>query len=157
MKLQGEEEEDLDFSGELKELVKEVRWLALFRVHTTKSFSHAGLLSALRNAWAAAKEVTFKVLEPNLFVVQLHCLGDWTRVMEGRPWLFRGAAIVMEEYDGFSNVKAYKLDRIPTWGRIQGVSEGLMETELAEKVATKVGDLITVVVNEGKISSTSFL
>ena len=77
--------------------------------------------------------------------------------MEGRPWLFRGAAIVMEEYDGFSNVKAYKLDRIPTWGRIQGVSEGLMETELAEKVATKVGDLITVVVNEGKINSTLFL
>ena len=48
---------------------EEVRWLALFRVHTIKSFSHAGLLSALRNAWAAAKEVTFKALEPNLFVV----------------------------------------------------------------------------------------
>ena len=31
-----------------------------------------------------------------------------------------------------------------------------METELAEKVATKVGDLITVVVNEGKINSTLF-
>ena len=158
MKLQGEEEEDLDFSGEFEELVKEVRWLALFRVHTTKPFSHAALFSALRNAWAAAKEVTFKVLEPNLFVVQLHCLGDWTRVMEGRPWLFRGAAIVMEEYDGFSNVKAYKLDRIPIWARFQGVAEGLMKKrELAEKVATEVGDLITVVVNEGKINSTLFL
>ena len=65
MKLQGEEEEDLDFSGEFEELVKEVRWLALFRVHTTKPFSHAALFSALRNAWAAAKEVTFKALEPN--------------------------------------------------------------------------------------------
>ena len=93
--------------------MREVRWLALFRVHTTKPFSHAALFSALRNAWAAAKEVTFKALEPNLFVVQLHCLGDWTRAMDGRPWLFRGAAIVMEEYDGFSNVKAYKLDKIP--------------------------------------------
>ena len=69
MKLQGEEEEDLDFSGEFEELVKEVRWLALFRVHTTKPFNHAALFSALRNAWAVAKEVTFKALEPNLFVV----------------------------------------------------------------------------------------
>ena len=33
----------------------------------------------------------------------------------------------------------------------------MKKTELVEKVATKVGDLITVVVNEGKISSTSFL
>ena len=85
MKLQGEEE-DLDFSGEFEELVKEIQWLALFRVHTTKPFSHAALFSALRNAWAPAKEVTFKVLEPNLFLVQLNCLGDWSRVMEGHGY-----------------------------------------------------------------------
>jgi hypothetical protein len=76
MTLQGEEEEDLDLFGESEELVKEVWWLALFRVHTTKSFSHAALFGALWNAWAAAKEVTFKALGPNLFLVQLHCLGD---------------------------------------------------------------------------------
>lgn len=157
MKLQGEEE-DLDFSGELEELVKEVHWLALFRVHTTKPFSHAALFGALRNAWAATKKVTFKALELNLFVVQFHCLEDWTRVMEGRPWLFRGATIVMEEYDGFSNMKAYKLDRILIWARIQGVQVLLMKKrELAEKVAMKVGEIITVVVNEGKINSTLFL
>ena len=106
----------------------------------------------------AAKEVTFKALAPNLFLVQLHCLGDWSRVMEGSPWLFRGAAIVMEEYDGFSNVLAYKLNRILVWARIQGVPEGLMKKrELAEKVARKVGEPITVVVNEGKINSTTYL
>jgi len=113
MKLHGEEEEDLDFSGELEDLEKEIRWLALFRVHTTKPFSHAALFNALRNAWAATKEVTFKVLDSNLFEVQLHCLGDWSRIMEGQPWLFRGAAVVMEEYDGYSNFKSYKLDKIP--------------------------------------------
>ena len=112
----------------------------------------------MRNAWAAAKEVTFKVMGPNLFLVQLHCLGDWSRVMDGRTWLFRGAAIVLEEYDGFSNVLEYKLDRIPVWTRIQGVLEGLMKKrELAEKVAKKVGETITVVVNEGKINSTPYL
>lgn len=82
LNLQGEEEEDLDFSSELDELMKDVRWLALFRVHTSKPFSHAALFSAMRNAWATTKEVTFKVLGPNLFLVQLHCLGDWSRVVE---------------------------------------------------------------------------
>lgn len=87
LNLQGEEEEeDLDFSSEFEELVKEVRWLALFRVHTTKPFSHAALFSALQNAWAVAKEVTFKVLGPNLFLVQLHCLGDWSRVICFEEW-----------------------------------------------------------------------
>jgi len=50
-------------------------------------------------------------------------------VVEGSPWLFRGAAIVLEEYDGFSNVLEYKLDRIPVWTRIQGVPEGVDEEE----------------------------
>lgn len=68
LNLQGEEE-DLDFSKEFDELVKDVHWLALFRVHTTKPFSHAAHFSAMRNAWAAAKDVTFKVMEPNLFIV----------------------------------------------------------------------------------------
>ena len=60
LNLQGEEEEDLDFSSELDELVKDVRWLALFRVNTSKPFSHAVFFSTMRNAWAATKEVTFK-------------------------------------------------------------------------------------------------
>ena len=127
LKLQGEEEEELDLSDEIEELAKEIRWLAIFRVHTSKPFSHAALFSALRNAWAAAKEVMFKVLEPNLFLVQLHYLGDWSRVMEGSPWLLRGSAIVMEEYDAFSNIHAYKLDKIPFWLRIQGAPEVLMK------------------------------
>ena len=50
LKLHGEEEEDLDLSGEVEELIKEVRWLCLFRVHTMRPFSHAALLNSLRNA-----------------------------------------------------------------------------------------------------------
>ena len=66
--------------------------------------------------------------------------------------------MVMEEYDGFSNVNTYKLDRILIWTRIQGVPEGLMKKkELAEKVANKVGQLITEVVNEGRINPTPYL
>ena len=54
LKLCGEEGSDLDLSEEIEELIGEVRWLALFRVHTTKEFSHAALFKQMRNAWAAA-------------------------------------------------------------------------------------------------------
>jgi hypothetical protein len=79
--------------------------------------------------------------------------------MEGGPWLFRGEALVMAEYDGFTNVEEYKLDKIPIWTRIQGVPEGMMKKkELAEKVARKVGEPpISVIVNEGRINPSKFL
>ena len=68
------------------------------------------------------------------------CLGDWNRVMNSGPWLFSNAVVVLEEYDGLTNVEEYKLDRIAVWARIIGISDGLMKkTEIAEKIARKVG------------------
>ena len=81
------------------------------------------------------------------------------RIMDGGPWLFRGAPVVLEENDGFSNVKGYKLNKIPVWARIQGIPEGLMKKkELVEKAARKVGEPpITGIVDEGRINLASYL
>ncbi|GJN38404.1 hypothetical protein PR202_gb27440 [Eleusine coracana subsp. coracana] len=159
LKLMGEEEKELDFFEEIEDLVKEARWMVLFRVETTKPFSHAALLNAMRTAWAAAKTVTFKVKADNLFLAHFHWPGDWLRVMEGGPWLSRGAPVVMAEYDGLSNIHEYKLNKIPVWTRIQGIPEALMKKkEIAEKIARKVGEPpITVIANEGKINPTPYL
>lgn len=159
MNLHGEVQDDLDLSGEVDELIKGVRWLGLFRVHTTRPFSHAALLRQMRNAWASAQGVTFNVKGPNLFLAQAHCLGDWRRIMDGGLWIFRNAPVVIQEYDGFTNFSEYKLNKIPVWARIKGLPDGLTtKKELAEKVAAKVGEPpFTVVVNEGKINPTSTL
>nr|XP_020181964.1 uncharacterized protein LOC109767640 [Aegilops tauschii subsp. strangulata] len=159
MNLHGEETEDLDFSGEVDDLIREVRWLGIFRVHTTRPFGHSALLNQMRNAWAAAKGVTFNIKGPNLFLVQCHCLGDWKRIMEGGPWLFRKAPVVIQEYDGFSDVSQYKLNKIPVWARIKGLPPGLTAKKaLAEKVVAKVGGPpFTVMVNEGVINPNNSL
>lgn len=127
LNLHGEEEEELDLSGEIDGLIAETRWIAIFKVHTRKPFSHVSLFKSMRNAWAAAQGVTFKPKGENLFLAQFLCLGNWNRVMNGGPWLFRNSAVVLEEYDGLTNVQEYKLDRIPVWARITGIPEGLMK------------------------------
>jgi hypothetical protein len=43
----GEEETGLDFSEEIDDLIGEIRWLAIFRVHTSKPFSHAALFKQI--------------------------------------------------------------------------------------------------------------
>lgn len=77
----------------------------------------------------------------------------------GGPWLFRGPAVVMEEYDGFTNVKEYKLNKILVWVHNQGLPEGLMKKkDLIEKVTRKIGNPpITVIVDEGRINPSSYL
>jgi hypothetical protein len=43
----GEDEKDLDFSEEIDDLIGEIRWLAIFTVHTSKPFSHAALFKQI--------------------------------------------------------------------------------------------------------------
>ncbi|KAI4997626.1 hypothetical protein ZWY2020_052968 [Hordeum vulgare] len=147
MKLHGEEEKDLDLSREVEELIKEVHWLALFRVHNLRPFIHVAILNSMRNACACAQGVTFNIEGLNLFLAQCHCLGDWKRVMEGGPWQFKRDPVVLVEYDGFTNA------------RIKGLPDGLTrKKELAEKVVKKVGEPpFTVIVNEGKINPSNHL
>lgn len=127
MTLHGEEEEeDLDFSGEVEELIKDVRWLGLFRIHTTRPFGHAALLNQMGNTWAVANGVTFHVKGPNQFLVQCRFLEDWKRIMDGGPWLFCKAPVIIVEYDGFTDFAEYMLNKVPVWARIEGLPDGLM-------------------------------
>lgn len=86
-------------------------------------------------------------------------LGDWKRVAEGGPWLFRKAPVVIQEYDDYSDAPEYRLNKILVWTRIKGLPYGLTrKNELAEKVAAKVGEPpFTVIVNEGRINPSSTL
>lgn len=75
--------------------------------------------------------------------------------MEGGPWVFRYAPMIIVEYDGFTNVIDYNLCMIPVWSRIKGIPDGLTRRkELVEKVAGKVGEPpFTVIMDEGRIST----
>ncbi|KAM0920396.1 hypothetical protein ACQ4PT_007544 [Festuca glaucescens] len=70
----------------------EVKWLAAARILSGKSFSLESLERTMHSAWASTREVTFHAMKTNLFVLQAYCLGDWKRVTEEGPWLFRGCA-----------------------------------------------------------------
>ena len=50
LNLHGEEEEELDLSGEIEGLIEETRWIRIFRVHTQKPFNHVALFKSMRNA-----------------------------------------------------------------------------------------------------------
>ncbi|CAO2163682.1 unnamed protein product [Urochloa humidicola] len=83
-----------------RESLPEVKWMAVAKLLTVKQFSEQSLISTMLSAWNTAREVTFRPLAKNLFMVQAFCLGDWKRIMEDGPWIFRGCALMLKEYDG---------------------------------------------------------
>ena len=69
----------------------------------------------MRAAWNPAQQVRFRPVGPNLFVVQAACLGDWERMIDQGPWLFRNFIVLMCLYDGFTSADEAVFDHSPIW------------------------------------------
>lgn len=118
MKKLGFSEEDLDdvVIEEEEEIPAEaVRWLAIARVHIEKYYSQYWFYRNMRVAWDLAKDVKIRPLTGNLYTMQFACLGDWERVMKEGPWTYKGNAMILAPYDGFTKPSAYALDTLELW------------------------------------------
>lgn len=100
------------------------RWMAIARVHTAKTYSQYWFYRNMRISWDLAQEVKIRPLEENLYTLQFQCLGDWERVMEEGPWTFKGKAVVLAPYDGFTRPSTIVLDKIEIWAQIHDFPEG---------------------------------
>ena len=128
-------------------LKESVRWLALARVHTGKSFSQAAFYRDMRAAWNSAKQIRFRPVGPNLFVVQAACLGDWERIMEYGPWLFRNWAVLLSPYDGFTQAEEVSIVHLPIWLQIHKLPDGYCKHNLVEKLLKNSGKILEMQLN----------
>ncbi|KAK1601709.1 hypothetical protein QYE76_018403 [Lolium multiflorum] len=137
-------EEDFDDvvidEKEFKDLRAETKWLAVARLYTSREdFSNTAFYTSMRYAWNPAQEVSFRALNDNLFVIQARCLGDWKKIVEMGPWLFRGYGVIIKEYDGIQDPEKVVLDSIEVWIQIHKVPDLYRKEHLVRLMASKVG------------------
>jgi hypothetical protein len=143
MKNLGLREEDLDdviFEEEPTPPPESTRWLAIARVHTSREYSDFWLYKNLRSAWDLAQEVKIRSLDKNMYTMQFHCLGDWDKVMEGGPWVFRGHPVILAPYDGFTKPSEIPLNKFKIWIQIHDLPDGFKP--MLGSLAAKVGEVV---------------
>nr|XP_020170170.1 uncharacterized protein LOC109755689 [Aegilops tauschii subsp. strangulata] len=138
----GLEEDDLqDVIVEEDELPEEAtRWMAIARIHTDKPYNQYWFFRNMRVAWDLAQEVNIKPLEENLYTMQFSCLGDWERVMEDGPWNFKGKAVMMAHYDGFTKPSSIELNKVEMWVQIHDFLQGYFSK--IRTLSSTVGEFI---------------
>lgn len=143
MKNLGITEDDLDdvvFEEQEVPADSAVRWMAIARVHTPKNYSQYWFFRNMRAAWDLAQEVKIRPLEENLYTMQFSCLGDWERVMADGPWTFKGNAVVLAEYDGFTKPSEVNLDMLDIWAQIHDIPDGYFP--MVKALTGKIGQYI---------------
>jgi hypothetical protein len=122
----------------------EVKWMAVGKVLTRKAFSEESLRRTMFAAWNNAREVTFRAIEKNLFLIQAHCLGDWKRIKEEGPWLFRDCALMLEDFDGSSTVPPVIPNRVQAWIQIHKIPPLYRTEAILKQLASRVGEVVKV-------------
>ena len=138
----GLKEDDLqDVVVDDEELQVEATWcMTIARVHTMKPYSQYWFYKNMRVAWDLAKEVKIRLLQENLYTLQFSCLGDWERVMKGGSWTFKGKAVVLAPYDGYTKPSTIEINKIGVWIQIHDLPDGFFSKIKA--LAAIVGEFI---------------
>lgn len=138
-----EEEEDTGFvwEDEVNEPDEKAKWLAIVKVHTNRGFSPSALFAVMRSAWNSAQDVTWRKIEDNLFTIQFTCLGDWNKAMNQGPWVFRNQAVIIEEYNGFSNPRSMILDKITVWAQVLKLPDMLLKEPIIRGICKNMGEI----------------
>ncbi|KAK1683603.1 hypothetical protein QYE76_044451 [Lolium multiflorum] len=148
LEIKGEEIEGLFVAkSEVEALKEETKWMAVMRVLTSKPFSATSMKKTLKFAWAPAQEVSFRDLDGGRFIVQANCLGDWKRITEQGPWIFRDHGVLVEKYDGSCRVSAVDLHRIHAWVQIHDVPELYRKRGLITGLVASIGEVLMVDMN----------
>jgi hypothetical protein len=126
-------------SDEVKEFQKDARWLAIGKVHTSRSFSADALFGKMKAIWNLSRDPICREAGENLFIFQMHCLGDWKKVVHQGPWTFRGWALLIEDYDGKVDPEKITFSGLHIWAQIHGIPELYRKPVVIDDLARRVG------------------
>ncbi|KAM0874240.1 hypothetical protein ACQ4PT_037549 [Festuca glaucescens] len=121
------------------EFRKEARWLAIGKVLTTKSFSVEAFFEKMKAVWNLSREPGCREAGKNMFIFQMHCLGDWKKVVHQGPWTFRGCGVFIEDYDGMSDLETVAFTGMYVWAQIHGIPELYRKETVVDDLARKIG------------------
>jgi hypothetical protein len=122
-----------------KEYQMAARWLAVAKVHTTRSFSADALFGKMKAVWNLSRDPICREAGENLFVFQMHCLGDWKKVVHQGPWTFRGWAVLIEDYNGKEDPEKIIFGGLYVWAQIHGIPELYRKPDVVDDLARRVG------------------
>jgi hypothetical protein len=123
----------------LLQVVENNRWLVTGKVHTKRSFSVGALFAKMRAIWNLFRDLIRREAGGDLFIFQMHYLGDWKKVAHQGSWTFRGWALLIQDYDGKEDPEKVIFGGLYVWAQIHGIPELYRKTAVVDGLAQRVG------------------
>lgn len=146
-----EEEDAIEVNLEDEEVKLAGQWTILSRYYSMRTPIPTALFDDMRRAWRLKSGMSYKSLRDNLFIVTFTSEGDYQFVVQGGPWLHRGDALLVAQFDGIISPSQVPLEVVPIWVRIYDLPLVLLTRERGNLYGSKLGHVREVdVENDGR-------
>lgn len=143
-----EEDDAVEVILEDEEVSLAGQWTILARYYSLRIPIQAALFDDMRRAWRLRADMSYKSLRNNMFIITFSAEGDYNFVLQGGPWIHRGDALLVAQFDGITSPSSVPLEVVPIWIRIYDLPLALMTKARGIMYGSKLGQVREVDVGE---------
>lgn len=138
--LDEEEADQIIFGGQMKEKgSRAIAGCLVGKILLARGVNREGLKVALHQAWRIVSEFKIESLRSNIFMFKFSLEADKKRVLNGGPWHFDRALIVLQEPSGIGSIKKQSFSHASFKIQIHNVSLMCMDASIIRELGSRVG------------------
>lgn len=126
--IEEEENEEIFFEDDVVEDSNRFELCLVGRFLTEKSINTRAMKTKLADIWRPGNGINIKDIKPDVFLFQFYHKNDLVWVLNGGPWSFDGAMLVVNTIPKGRDPTDVQLNDLNFWIQIHGLSSGFMST-----------------------------
>lgn len=142
MGIEDEENSELVFDEEAEDQSNKFETCLVGRFLTEKGLNFRVMKSKISDIWRPARGMTVKDLKPGLFLFQFYHIDDMEWVLNGGPWSFDNAMLVLSKINVGEDPLEVPLFSLQFWIQLFGVPSGLMTEAAGKQLGNFFGSFI---------------
>ncbi|XBI88935.1 hypothetical protein VPH35_026825 [Triticum aestivum] len=120
----------------------EVEAHAMMKLLSEKQVIAKALENSVGRIWCPLRGVECKTMGENIFHIKFLQQSGKRKAMEEGPWVFKGDALVPEEFDPRKTLDEYNFATMPVWVRVSGLPLSMLNAGAGEIIGDEVREFM---------------
>lgn len=142
LNVKDEKNEDLTFEGDIEEEVNKYELCLIGRFLTEKNINTRSMKIKMEDIWKPAMGINIKELETGIYLFQFYHKEDKLWVMNGGPWSFDNAMLLIEEIPIGEEPLKVPLWFMNIWIQVYDLPSGFMSEAVGQQLGNFFGEFI---------------
>lgn len=141
--IEDEENEEIIFGEEVEEDLNKFELCLVGCFLTEKNINTRAMKTKLADIWRPGSGINIKDLKPGIFLFQFYHKDDLHWVLDGGPWTFDGAMLVVNTISRGEDPINVPLHELKFWVQIHGLPSGFMSEVVGKHLGNFFGTFLS--------------